>query len=301
MRPPVKFIHAASVTLIVGALLSAGVAFLTRDPRSGEEAPGITRDQQQIGAADVLAMVAPRSDAQPQPSSSTELPSPSAPSSSPQLPRPVERSGLIELPSPVEQSLSPDLPGTVERSASTDLPGTVERSASTDLPGAVERSEVPRPLERSVSPDLPRAVESNPVVDASYRFVARRQGQILFLEGYVPDERTGQQLMAFARERFFDVAVVNQARLHDGAPTGFSAGARFALEQLSFLASGEALLRNKSIWLSGEALYRQTGEQTCAKIASLAPHGWTGTASIKWRQEEADENAFPACQSRHMP
>jgi hypothetical protein len=277
MRPPVKFSYAASVTLIVGALLSAGVAFLTYgaltprlvqgSPKSGQEAPEVTREQQQIGV-DVVAVMDPPSDAQLQPSSltalpgaaepasSTELPTPSAPSSSPQLPSPVERSGLTELPTPVEGSLSPE---------------------------------------------FPRAVETNPVVDTSYRFAARRQGQTLFVEGYVPDERTGRQLMAFARERFFDVAVVNQARLHDGAPTGFSAGARFALEQLSFLASGEALLRDKSIRLSGEALYLEAGEQTCAKIALFAPHGWTGTASIKWRQENADENALPACQSRHIP
>ena len=78
-------------------------------------------------------------------------------------------------------------------------------------------------------------------------------------------------------------------------------GARFALEQLSFLATGEVILRDKSIRLSGEGLYSETAEQTCAKFASLAPGGWNGTASIRWRQEEADENAFPACQSRQMP
>jgi hypothetical protein len=169
------------------------------------------------------------------------------------------------------------------------------------LPSPVERSELPRPVEPSVLPELSKAVESNPVVEASYLFAARRQGHFLFVEGYVPDEQTGQELMAFARERFFDVAVINQARAHNGAPMGFSAGARFALEQLSFLASGEALLRDKSIWLSGETHYAQAGEHTCSKIASLAPNGWTGTASINWRQDKADENALSVCQSRPVP
>ena len=31
------------------------------------------------------------------------------------------------------------------------------------------------------------------------------------------------------------VAILNQAQLHAGAPSGFMVGARFALEQLSFL------------------------------------------------------------------
>jgi hypothetical protein len=284
MRRPVRFLRAASVALIAGVLLSVGVAFVTREPRAptphsaqgsletGEEARGITRERQQIDP-DVAAVVAPPSGAQQPPSSSIELPR------------------TVESPSSTAD----------EGARSPELPATVERSASTDFPTPGERSELPLPVEPLVLPELPRPVESNPVVEASYLFAARRQGHTLFVEGYVPDEQTGQELMAFAQERFLDVAVINQARLHDGAPSGFAAGARFALEQLSFLASGEALLRDKTIWLSGEALYPQTGEHTCSKIASLAPHGWTGTASINWRQEKADENAFPACQSGQMP
>jgi hypothetical protein len=284
MRPPVKFVPAASVALIAGALIIVGVGFLTRDLsvpapqlaqgflKIGEEAPRTTRERQQVDA-NVVAVVAPPSGAQQQPSSSIELPRPAEPPSS----------------TAVEGSLSPE------------LPAPITTSASTDFLSPVEGSELPRAVEPSVLPELPKTVERNPVVEASYLFAARRQGHFLFVEGYVPDEQTGQELMAFARDRFLHVAVINQARLHNGAPMGFSAGARFALEQLSFLASGEALLRDKSIWLSGETLYAQAGEHTCSKIASLAPHGWTGTASINWRQEWANENVFSVCQSRQVP
>ena len=285
MRPPVKFVPAASVALIGGALISVGVGFVTRDLsvpapqlaqgvlKTGEEAPRITRERKQVDA-DVVAVVAPPSGVQQQPLSTIELPGPVEPRSS----------------TAVEGALSPE------------MPAPNERSASANFPNPVERSEVPTPVEPSVLPELPKAVESNLLaVEASYLFAARRQGRFLFVEGHVPDERTGQELMAFARERFLDVAVINQARLHNGAPMGFSAGARLALEQLSFLASGEALLRDKSIWLSGETLYAQAGEHTCSKIALLAPRGWTGTASINWRPEQADENAFTVCQSRQMP
>jgi hypothetical protein len=282
MRPPVKFVPAASVALIAGALISVGVAFVTGDlsvpaPHlaqsfmKSEHAPRTTRERQQVDA-EVVAVVAPTLGAQQQPSSSIELPGPSEPPPS----------------------------TAVEGSLSLELPTPITRSASTDFTSPVERSELPRSVEPSVLPELPKAVESNPV-EASYLFAARRQGQFLLVEGYVPDEETGKRLMAFARERFIDVAVINQARLHNGAPMGFSAGARMALEQLSFLASGEALLRDNSIWLSGETLYAQAGEHACSKIASLAPHGWTGTASINWRQERAQESAFSVCQSRQVP
>jgi len=121
----------------------------------------------------------------------------------------------------------------------------------------------------------PVAIKSPSVVDRSYRFAARRQGRTLFIEGYVPDERTIEQLLAFARKRFFNVAVSNQAQLHAGAPSGFMAGARFALEQLSFLATGEVILRDKSIRLSGEGLYSETAEQTVQTLRRSRPAGGT--------------------------
>src|SRR4051812_8377512 len=58
----------------------------------------------------------------------------------------------------------------------------------------------------------PVAIKSASVIDRSYRFAARRQGRTLFIEGYVPDERTIEQLLAFARERFFNVARKRQMR-----------------------------------------------------------------------------------------
>jgi hypothetical protein len=287
MRTRNKFINPAFVAIIV-ALLTAGVALLPSDPIAlrpqlaqprapGEESPAITREQQPVGDG-VVTVVDTPSYARPQTSASTELPGPVEPSNS--------------VPGAVEPSSSIEMPRAVEPSGSTQMPSPVERSGSTEMPSAAERLGLT---------ELPSAAESNAVVDAIYRFSARRQGQTLLVEGYVPDERTGDQLIAFARERFFDVAVINQARSHDGAPAGFSAGARFALEQLSFLSSGEALLLDQSIRLSGEALYAETGEQTCAKLTSLAPRGWTGTASIKWRREQAGEDVLPACQSQQSP
>ena len=208
---------------------------------------------------------------------------------------------LTELPSPSAPGNSTELSSAVASSASPQPPSAVEKLNSSDLPSAVDRNYLPPPVERLATLQSPDAIKSASAVDRSYRFAARRQGRTLFIEGYVPDERTIEQLLAFAREKFFNVAVSNQAQLQAGAPSGFMAGARFALEQLSFLATGEVVLRDKSMRLFGEGLYSETAEQTCAKFASLAPGGWNGTASIRWRQEGADENAYPACQSRQMP
>ena len=52
------------------------------------------------------------------------------------------------------------------------------------------------------------------MVDRSYRFAARRQGRTLFIEGYVPDERTIEQLLAFAR------VILQRGGIESGAITG---------------------------------------------------------------------------------
>ena len=324
--PLVKFVYPAILTLVVGALLSA-IVLRTGDPtalnpqlpqgsvKSGEEAPEATRDQQATGGGLVIASAAGNSPSSAHrlpsslpelrspvgPSSSTELLSPTVPSSSTELLSSTVPSNSTELPSPSAPGNSTELSSAVASSGSPQSPSAVEGSNLSDLPSAVDRNDLPPPVERLAILQSPDTIKSASVVDRSYRFAARRQGRTLFIEGYVPDERTIEQLLAFAREKFFNVAVSNQAQLHAGAPSGFMAGARFALEQLSFLATGEVILRDKSIRLSGEGLYSETAEQTCAKFASLAPGGWNGTASIRWRQEEADENASPACQSRQMP
>jgi len=313
--PLVKFVYPAILTLVVGALLSA-VVLRTGDPtalnpqlpqgsaKSGEEA---AKRQQETGGGLVIASAAGNipSSAHRLPSSSPELPSPVGPSSSTELLSQTVPSSstalLTELPSPSAPGNSTELSSAVASSASPQPPSAVEKLNSSDLPSAVDRNYLPPPVERLATLQSPDAIKSASAVDRSYRFAARRQGRTLFIEGYVPDERTIEQLLAFARERFFNVAVSNQAQLQAGAPSGFMAGARFALEQLSFLATGEVVLRDKSMRLSGEGLYSETAEQTCAKFASLAPGGWNGTASIRWRQEGADENAYPACQSRQMP
>ena len=313
--PLVKFVYPAILTLVVGALLSA-VVLRTGDPtalnpqlpqgsaKSGEEA---AKRQQETGGGLVIASAAGNipSSAHRLPSSSPELPSPVGPSSSTELLSQTVPSSstalLTELPSPSAPGNSTELSSAVASSASPQPPSAVEKLNSSDLPSAVDRNYLPPPVERLATLQSPDAIKSASAVDRSYHFAARRQGRTLFIEGYVPDERTIEQLLAFARERFFNVAVSNQAQLQAGAPSGFMAGARFALEQLSFLATGEVVLRDKSMRLSGEGLYSETAEQTCAKFASLAPGGWNGTASIRWRQEGADENAYPACQSRQMP
>ena len=75
-------------------------------------------------------------------------------------------------------------------------------------------------------------------------------------------------------------------------------GARFALEQLSFLAAGEVILRDKSIRLSGEGILLENPLSKPVKFASLAPGGRNGTASIRCRQQEPEENATPPMSAR---
>src|SRR5215204_4138034 len=227
--PLVKFVYPAILTLVVGALLSA-VVLRTGDPtalnpqlpqgsaKSGEEA---AKRQQETGGGLVIASAAGNipSSAHRLPSSSPELPSPVGPSSSTALLSPTVPSSstellsptvpssstalLTELPSPSAPGNSTELSSAVASSASPQPPSAVEKLNSSDLPSAVDRNYLPPPVERLATLQSPDAIKSASAVDRSYRFAARRQGRTLFIEGYVPDERTIEQLLAFARERLW--------------------------------------------------------------------------------------------------
>lgn len=113
-----------------------------------------------------------------------------------------------------------------------------------------------------------------------YPFMARRGQGLLTLSGYAPDEETRRRILGAARRSFLTEQIADQLRLGDGAPPGFLTGVSFALDHLARLASGEARISGQAIGISGESLYRQSGEQTRRRILAEAPAGWTSAAEI---------------------
>jgi hypothetical protein len=61
---------------------------------------------------------------------------------------------------------------------------------------------------------------------------------------------------------------------------------RFALDQLSQLASGEATVTGSALRISGEALYPEAAERMRKTVVQAPPPGWKGTAEIKVRESD---------------
>jgi surface antigen len=119
-----------------------------------------------------------------------------------------------------------------------------------------------------------------------FTFTARREAGALVLRGYVPSRDVRQEIADAVRERFFHERVVDEARIADGAPPRFAAGVRFALDQLSQLASGEATVTGSALRISGEALYPEAAERMRKTVVQAPPPGWKGTAEIKVRESD---------------
>jgi OmpA-OmpF porin, OOP family len=178
----------------------------------------------------------------------------------------------------------PAAPATLAREPSAPAPrpaaGEVGQPDST---GSIAQAGL-APGERERPPALAVVAPEGP-----YRLSLRREAGALVLTGFVPDAAVRAELAAFARERFFQERIVDETRLANGAPPRFLHAARYALDQLSQLASGEAVIAGASLRLQGEALYAQLAEEIEGKVARKPPTGFKGSAEIRAREAEPGE------------
>jgi hypothetical protein len=116
-----------------------------------------------------------------------------------------------------------------------------------------------------------------------FRFSARREPGALVLSGYVPSDEAREEIRREIGERFFHERVVDETRLADGAPAKFTTGARFVLDQLSQLASGEATVTGNALKVAGETLYPEAADRM-RQTVKAPPAGWKGVAEIKVRE-----------------
>ena len=130
------------------------------------------------------------------------------------------------------------------------------------------------------------ALNAAPV--APYTFVAKRVPGAVVLSGYYPDPRVRDEIAEAIRSRFFHERIVDETRLADGAPARFVDGVRFAIENLSQLAAGEASLVGTALKVSGETLYGQTAEHMRDAIGKAPPAGWKATADIRLRLRDTE-------------
>ena len=123
-----------------------------------------------------------------------------------------------------------------------------------------------------------------------WRAIKSAGGEIV-LVGAIPDETTRERLTSYVSE-LVDGDVDDRSELADGVPDGDWVGtAKFGLDQLVLLDSGEARLTDYEMRLSGIAMDDAHRIQAIASVANLSDP-WTGVADIDgpshWKAEHVD-------------
>lgn len=126
------------------------------------------------------------------------------------------------------------------------------------------------------------SVAENTIKAPPYVFEVNKDpiANTLVLAGYVPDNSTHAAIFAAAGRKFFSEKIIDNLKASAGAPAGFAAAAAVALSGLSRVSSGWLLLSDKTIKLSGDALYAVAADQIKSSFATEIPQGWTATAEI---------------------
>ena len=114
------------------------------------------------------------------------------------------------------------------------------------------------------------AEKVTPPVVTPYKWAARRSGNQLQLDGFVPDEALREQVFTHAKKTFPKLAIVDRLEVGLGAPAGLSGLARAALDQLALLEKGEVVLVDKSVKVSGHAPDEATASNVVKSMRGAA-------------------------------
>ncbi|TAK48681.1 MAG: OmpA family protein [Xanthobacteraceae bacterium] len=125
-------------------------------------------------------------------------------------------------------------------------------------------------------------VAENAVRAPPYIFQANKDpvAATLTLSGVVPDNASHAALIAAARRKFFNEKIVDNLKASIGAPANFAAAAAAALGELSRLSTGSLVMSDRTVKLSGDALYPVAAEQIRGGLGPQLPQGWQAGADI---------------------
>ncbi|WP_324133629.1 OmpA family protein [Bosea sp. (in: a-proteobacteria)] len=115
---------------------------------------------------------------------------------------------------------------------------------------------------------------SQVVPQRPYSWSATRQGEVVTLVGYVPDESTARALVAAAEKALPGAKVEDRQAFAFGAPTGFGAMAASALAELPQLATGKVALDDTRFCLEGRATGPDAYLALQAALGRLARDGF---------------------------
>ncbi|EAQ37430.1 OmpA/MotB [Nitrobacter sp. Nb-311A] len=101
----------------------------------------------------------------------------------------------------------------------------------------------------------------------------------LILTGYVPDNAIHAAIVASAGRKFGE-KIIDKLKASLGAPSGFDAVVTRALRSLSRLSTGRLVVSDRSVDLSGDALYDPAGRQIRAGLPGDLPRGWEAKLEV---------------------
>jgi OmpA-OmpF porin, OOP family len=140
------------------------------------------------------------------------------------------------------------------------------------------RAAVPAQLPKSWT--LGTAKITAPAVNP-FTWSAKYSGNQLVLTGYVPDEKTREDLFSHAKKTFPKVALVDRLEIAGGAPDAWLVSAKAGLDQLYQLKDGSAEMRGKELLLSGTAEDEPTAQAVRDALRSAAAPGYKVSEAIK--------------------
>lgn len=164
------------------------------------------------------------------------------------------------------------------------------------LNGEAQTTVAFRALNSSLAGQLPSGLEIKsaqirPPTVAPYDWRVKYTGTAIFFAGYVPDEKTHQQVLERTRNLFPGINIEDTMELGSGAPQNLSWAISASLTQLNRLESGRAKLKDTGLEFEGVASSKFTAKQVTSSIRNSLPASYRSSEKITVKEQGGSEQA----------
>ncbi len=132
-------------------------------------------------------------------------------------------------------------------------------------------------LMEALSGTLPgggRLASANIVKPAEFAWSYSRDAKGGVLEGFVPDEKTGGEILESAKASSLSgMTITDNQKVGEGAPSGFADAAKVLVRSVNRLFVGKAELNPSGVTVSGEAMTPAAAKELAASLPGLLPGG----------------------------
>ncbi|MDE2362238.1 MAG: OmpA family protein [Hyphomicrobiales bacterium] len=128
---------------------------------------------------------------------------------------------------------------------------------------------------RSPPPGLKLDANIAPPLVAPFAWSAKKDGQTITLEGFIPSEDTRGKIVEAARSAAPGASVVDHMKVGRGAAADFFADAQAALSALGRLGAGSAQLADRRLSVTGMTRDGQTADAFADALRASLPSGLT--------------------------